>query len=66
MRDQRSRLIYSRARHLFRTELPGVGWPGSDQPCDPEYVRLSASYLCRAERELSAEGLLGFLAVGAG
>lgn len=24
--DQRSRLIYSRARHLFRTEMPGVGW----------------------------------------
>lgn len=47
-------MVYSRARQLFRTELPGVGWPCADG--DLAMVRLRVRYLARAELELLAEG----------
>jgi hypothetical protein len=59
MDDQRSRLVYCRARHLFRTEMPGVGWPPGGGIGDPAIHRLRAIYLTRAEDELLVEGLIG-------
>jgi len=58
MGDQRSRLVYSRARHLFRTEMPGVGWSSPEAEPDHGMQRLCTQYLHRAERELVAEGLI--------
>jgi hypothetical protein len=58
MGDQRSRLVYSRARHLFRTEMPGVGWSSPDVQPDQGMQRLCKQYLNRAEIELVAEGLI--------
>lgn len=58
MSDLRSRMVYSRARQLFRTELPGVGWPSGEFNGDQAIVRLHTRYLARAELELFAEGII--------
>ena len=60
MSDPRSRMVYSRARQLFRTQLPGVGWPCGELDDDQAVVRLRARYLARAELELLAEGTINW------
>ena len=59
MKNHRLALILSRARLLFRTDLPGVGWPSpTDLSHDEKLMKLQATYLERAEQELIVEGII--------
>lgn len=51
-------MVYSRARQLFRTELPGVGWPCGEFNSEQAMLPLRVRYLARAELELLAEGII--------